>query len=283
MKNHLSLLKSDFIRWLKSDKQMLTFFALIYSYLYVITPMREYSEYFNEPLGLTEAFVTLMGNGFSMVVITITFLMLIIDFPDMSSNAAFVLYRTGRKRWLRNQCLFVMFAAFFFMLVLVLFSVITTANISFSGVNAWSNAVNEINDPVNNELKTTYPLGVADLSIVNNFRPYKATAHCFILMFLQMTLFGQLQICLTVRFNRITAMVADITFLVCGLYFWNSRGEAQWFFTIANSTCGWHFDPLYNITVYPIWASYAYMITLNVIVLAASGFFVRKKSFVLGK
>lgn len=276
--NRFSLLKSDFVRFLKSDKQMLLLLALIYLYTYVIDPIREYANFFTEPIGIAEGFVTMFGNGFSIVIITISFLMLIIDFPDMGANATFVLHRTGRKRWLENQCVFVFLATLYFMTVLLLFSVITTADISFV-LNAWSNAATKINSDTYAQLRTQYPLGVLDLSVLNNFRPYTAALLGYILMFLQLTFFGQLQICLTVRYNRIIAMCVNLILLVIGLYLWNSDNPVKWLFTIANANCGWHYDHIYNITKFPIEGSVIYLSVLNITVFLLSNIFVQKKSF----
>lgn len=276
-----SLLKSDFIRWLKSDKQILLALCYICFSMYVIVPMRDFASVFDEPLNIFEAYLTFLGNGFSMIIIIIVFMFLIIDFPDLSANSIFILSRTGRKRWLNNQLAFVYLAAATYMLLIFLFSIVTTADISFAA-NGWSNVLYEINMTENTDMKIQNALAVLDTSIFNNFRPYEALLYNSILMFLQITFFGQLQICLTVRFNKIIAIFVNMLFIVAGVILWNAGSWLKWFFTISNSTVGWHNDGFFSKSFYPLWASFAYMIGLNLIIYISSNRFVKNRSFMLG-
>ena len=67
----LSLIRSELTNWFLSDKQMMLAVSLIYSSVYVIKPLRETAAFFNEPLNCFECFLTLLGNGFSMMVIVL--------------------------------------------------------------------------------------------------------------------------------------------------------------------------------------------------------------------
>ena len=278
----LSLMRSELTRWLRSDKQMLLAVTLIYSTSYILLPLREISAYFREPLNLFEGFLTLLGNGFSMMVLVLVYLFLIIDYPDLTGNALFVIARLGRKRWLRNQLAFVYLTSAVYLLAVFLFSLLLTGDISFVA-NGWSNTMRQLLTESNADLRTQNMLAVLHESIQNYYRPYEAMWKSTLLMFLQITLFGQLQICLTVRFNKLAAVFVNLLIVSAGALFWNARHWAQWFFPISNATVGWHHAAFFNQEIFPLWGSALYLIAGNLLLLLYSGYCAKRCDFMLGR
>lgn len=274
------LIKSNYITWLLSDKQIMTAVSLMFLYMYTIMPLIEFAAIFNEPLGLFESYMTFLGNGYCMPIFIIALLITIIDFPDLNSNAGFVLMRTGRKKWYANQILFLFMAIITYMVILFVFSIIFTAGISFI-LNGWSNVTHNLQLSVNEDLKNKYPLATVDLSIINNFRPYAALVYSIILMVLQLLFHGQLQVFLTIRFNRIVGICSSIGVLGIGLALWASSSNLKWIFPLANSTIGWHYGKLYRETTFPLWISFAYFIVVNLVLYVLGQRNVKNKQFYL--
>lgn len=278
----LSLIRSELTNWFLSDKQMMLAVSLIYSSVYVIKPLRETAAFFNEPLNCFECFLTLLGNGFSMMVIVLVYMTLIIDYPDLTGNALFVISRLGRKRWLRNQLIFVYITAAIYLFSIFLFCLLLSQDVSF-WANGWSNVVRQLLAIENEDLRNQNIMAVLDASIQNNYRPYEAMFWNTILMYLQVVLFGQLQICLTVRINKIVALIVNILIIVSGAMFWHAHHWLQWLFPIANATVGWHNTGFLNQSIYPLWASTIYLLIGNVALLMCSDHFAKKCDFMLGR
>lgn len=274
------LVKSNYIAWLLSDKQIMTAVSLMFLYMYTIMPLIECSALFNEPLGLFEPYLTFLGNGYCMPIFIIALLITIIDFPEINNNAGFVLMRTGRKRWYANQIVFLLMVIITYMVILLIFSVVFTAGTSFI-LNGWSNVTNNLQLSANLNLKNKYPLATIDLSIINNFRPYAALVYSIILMVLQLLFHGQLQVFLTIRYNRIVGICSSIGILGIGLASWASSSNLRWIFPLANSTIGWHYNKLFRETEYPLWISFVYLVVINLIVYVLGQRSIKNKQFYL--
>lgn len=274
------LIKSTYMAWLLSDKQLMTFVAFICIYLYTISPIKDCAAYFNEPINLLEPFITIIGNAYCIPIVSIAFLITIIDFPDIGNNATFVLIRTGRRKWYYNQMIFLIAAIFTYMIALFLFSIIFTSGISFM-INGWSNTVNNLELEMYRDLKNKNLLATIDLSILNNFRPYTAIKYSIILTVLHLILHGQLQIYFSMKFNRIAGICSSIGILGIGLALWTASSNIKWIFPFANSTIGWHYDKYFNETLLPLWVSFAYLITLNIVLYIMGQVNVKKKQLYL--
>ncbi len=276
----LYLAKSEYQRWIKSDKQLITAFSLIFYYIYVIKPLTEYSAILNEPTNILEAFIIILSNGYTIPVLIITFMVLMIDNPNINRNSLFVMLRTGRTKWYINQLIFVITAILSFVLLLLLFSSLLIVKNSFIA-NGWSIAVNDIHLEVFNEIKRKYPLAILDLSIINNFTPYKAVILSIVFIFLYLLFTVQIQMCFTLKFNKIIGMAVNLSILSGGLVLWITNSPLKWIFPMANSTIGWHYNELFNKTEFPIILSLVYLIIINVIAFITGKNIIKNKNITL--
>lgn len=280
MKTFLSMIKSNYLRWIKNDKQIITFFLLICLYVYTIQPFMEYSAGFNEPVNLVETYLIFIGNGYIIPLIILTFLILMIDFPDISGNATFLLMRTGRKKWYNIQTVSVICMAVSFMVSLFVFSVIFVIKDAYVA-NGWSSPVRMIHLEQNQELKTKYLMAVLDMSVIHNFSPYEAMMEGSILMLLHMMFAVQFQMVLSLKYNKMVGMCGNLILLGLGLALWTAENPAKWLFPLANSITGWHYGEVLNETHYPIILSFFYMIGINVIIYFIGLKIIRKKALTL--
>lgn len=280
----LGMIKSTYISWLKNDKQIFFLLLLVCLYMYVISPLIICSENMKQPLCFIEPYMSFVGNGFCMPLIVMTFLITIMDFPDISGNITFVLHRCGKRKWYHAQLTFLVMSILTFLILLFVFSIIFTGSISFM-TNGWSNTMINLNKESIEEykqLKDMYPLAVTDLSIINHFRPYGAAVYNTVLTILMLTFHGQLQICLSIRFNKGIGCITSISVLGLGLLTWAASSKLKWFFPLANSTIGWHYNELFQETIYPEYLSLIYMILINVLIYIAGRLVIKRKQFYLG-
>ena len=274
--------RSVWLTWLSSDKQIITAVSLICLYMYVISPLRECGAVFgDEPLQFLEPFLTMLCNGFCMPVVILAFLISIIDYPDTSGNVTFILSRIGRTRWYFGQVLFLSAAIVTFLAVLFVFPLPFTGMQSYL-LNGWSNISLNLQDDFYLDLRTQYPLACIDLSVINHFRPYEALWVSLLFTFLNLLLHGQIQMYLSLRFQRTVGVVGSVLVLGFGLVTWASQTPARWLLPFSHGTVGWHYDKLFQITEMPVSLSLGYLIAGNVLIFALSTYTLRKKQLWLG-
>lgn len=274
------MVKSEYIKWLKSDKQIITAFSLICLYMYVLEPIKKYSMDFGEPINVIEPFIIFLSNGFCMPIILMTFTVLMIDFPDISGNSTFLLIRTGRTKWYKSQIMFVAVSAVSFVLLLLIFSILLMADKAFSA-NIWSNAERLMNNSQYVQLRNQYPLSVLDLSVINNFNVITATIYAIILNILHLIFTAQFQMTLSLRFNKMIGLCGNLLVIGLGLISWAGDNKFKWLLPLSHSTIGWHYDELYNKTQFPILSSLFYMVAINIFVYVAGKKVIQKKMLTL--
>jgi len=259
------MVKSEYIKWLKSDKQIITAFSLICLYMYVLEPIKKYTLDFGEPINVIEPFIVFLTNGYCIPIILMTFMVLMIDFPDISGNSTFLLIRTGRTKWYRCQVMFVIVSAVSLIALFLIFAFFLMADKAYFA-NVWSNVQRLMNNSQYSQLRDQYPLSVLDLSVINNFGAAKATLYAIILMLLHLVFTAQLQMVLSLRFNKMIGLCGNLLVIGLGLISWMNDIKLKWLLPLSHSTIGWHYDELYNKTIFPIWASLIYMIAINAVI-----------------
>ncbi|MCM1009124.1 MAG: hypothetical protein NC485_14645 [Ruminococcus flavefaciens] len=280
MKSFFNMVKSEYIKWLKGDKQIITAFSLICLYMYVLEPIKKYSVDLGEPVNVIEPFIIFLTNGFCIPIIIMTFTVLMIDFPDISGNSTFLLIRTGRTKWYKSQVIFVVVSAVSFIFLLLIFSILLMADSAFSA-NIWSNTERLINNAQYIQLRNQYPLSVLDLSVINNFSVIKATLYAIILTILYLVFTAQFQMTLSLRFNKMIGLCGNLLIIGLGLLSWAGDSKLKWLLPLSHSTIGWHYDELYNKTQFPIFLSLLYMIAINIFIYAAGKRVMQKKMLTL--
>lgn len=280
LRTAFNIIRADFVKWLRSDKQLVTAFAFICFYMYVLDPISICSDNLGEPINLLEPFLVILGNGFCIPIVLIAFVVLMIDFPDISGNTTFLLLRSGRMKWYRSQILFITLASIIFILAIFIFSSLASMSNAFLA-NVWSNEAKLMSSPQYEELRIEYPLAVLDMSVINNYSIITAFIYAVVLMILHLIFTAQLQMVLSLRFNKIIGICGNLIVLGFGLVLWAAENNLKWLFPFANSTIGWHYDELYNKTEFPILLSLIYMIIINIIMYFAGKKVISKKMLTL--
>lgn len=262
MRLFLGIIKSEYIKWLKSDKQLMTAFSMIFLYMYSLEIINKYSAEMGEPINLFEPLAIFMSNLYIIPILVLTFAVLMIDFPDISANATFMLIRSGRTKWYSGQVAFVYVAAVSFIGILFIYTAIFTQKNAFVA-NLWSSAERLINTLEYQEIRSKNPLSYLDLSIINNYTVAQATVYGAILMTLHLALSSQVQMVLSLKFNKMMGLLANASLLALGMITWWADSPAKWLFPLAHSTVVYHYDELFNRVNFPILGSFLYLAAAN--------------------
>ena len=255
---------SEYIKWLTNDKQILCGFTFILLYVLSVSAMKEYSRMFGEPVNSLEPYMAFITNPLCVTVILLTSAVMMLDFPDISANAAFVMIRTGRARWYYAQVGFAAAAGLTALLVLLIFGIAAINPLGFVG-NVWSNSSKLIHSPETaiKTFKDAHSLCYIDMSVMNNFTVAGAAITGSLLMLLYMTFSAQLQMTLTLRFNKIIGLAANLVLLGAGMALQLSDVGLRWLLPFAHSNVGLHYDELFNEMRFPISGSLAYLLAAN--------------------
>ena len=276
----MGIIKSEYIKWLKSDKQLMTAFSMIFLYMYSLEIINKYSAEMGEPINLFEPLAIFMSNLYIIPILVLTFAVLMIDFPDISANSTFMLIRSGRTNWYSGQVVFVYAAAVSFIGIFFIYTAIFTQKNAFAA-NLWSNAERLINTLEYQEIRSKNPLSYLDLSIVNNYTVAQATVYGVILMTLHLALSSQVQMVLSLKFNKMVGLLANAALLALGMIAWWADSPAKWLFPLAHSTVVYHYDELFNRVNFPISGSFAYLAAANVLLYFAGKYVIKQKNLSL--
>ena len=250
------------MKWLKSDKQLMTAFSMIFLYMYSLDIINKYSAEMGEPINLFEPLAIFMSNLYIIPILVLTFAVLMIDFPDISANSTFMLIRSGRTKWYSGQVVFVYAAAVSFIGIFFIYTAIFTQQNAFVA-NLWSNAERLINSVSYSKLKADSPMAYLDLSIINNYTVLTATFCGAVLTVLHIALSSQIQMVLSLKFNKMIGLLANASLLALGMITWWSDSPAKWLFPLAHSTVVYHYNELFNKVNFPIFGSFAYLAAAN--------------------
>lgn len=260
-KKSLIVLKAAYVRWLFSSRLLVFAFAYMFFYVYFIEPLCRLSDYFSTPLNAVEPFVSLINNGYFLPLTALTYLILISDHPKLDDSGTFILFRTGRYAWILGQIWFLVCSALTFMGFLLISSMLSVMDRSFC-INAWSLVSKRAIRPENTELRTLYPFAVIDGSVIRQSRAFTAVLHGILLMLMFMLSVGMILMIFSLLRKKIFGVFVNLSFIATGLALWTVDVNVKWFFPIANSAFGWHYDSVYDITIRPIGYSYCYFFIL---------------------
>ena len=274
------IIKSEYIKWIKSDKQLITAFFMIFLYMYSLEIIKKYSLEMSEPINLFEPLAIFMSNFYIIPILVLTFAVLMIDFPDISANSTFMIIRAGRSRWYSGQVAFVYVAAVSFVGVFFLYSSIIIQSNAFVA-NVWSNVERLVNGISYSDFRTNNPMAYLGLSIINNFTVSEATIYGVVLMVLHLALSSQLQMILSLVFNKMIGLLGNIMLLAFGMVSWWANNSIKWLFPLTHATVAYHYDELFNRINFPIWGSFIYLAVANILLYFTGRHIIRRKMLTL--
>ena len=264
MKLFLGIIKSEYIKWIKSDKQLMTAFSMIFLYMYSLEIINKYTLEVGEPINIFEPLAIFMSNFYIIPILVLTFAVLMIDFPDISANSTFMLIRAGRTRWYKGQVIFVYVAAASFIGIFFVYTAVVTQSNAFVA-NLWSNAERFVNGVSYSDFRSQNPMAYLDLSIINNYTVFAATVYGVVLMVMHLALSSQLQMVLSLRFNKMIGLLGNAALLALGMVSWWADSGIKWLFPLAHSTVVFHYDELFNKVNFPISGSFLYLAAVNLL------------------
>ena len=99
MKKIMSTAKTEYLKWIYDARMIIIPILNIFLYTFAIEPLLVNAQMMEKPLNLFEPFIAVANSGVILMIIPLTFMTLISDFPKIDTNTRF-LYMSHRSNQL---------------------------------------------------------------------------------------------------------------------------------------------------------------------------------------
>lgn len=277
MKKIATLIKYEFSETIRRPKILLVLFFLIVLFESDISPIKNVYGETGLRLGVLEPFVLMCTRSVNIILIPLIFIILINDFPNCKTDY-FRMIRLGKREWLIGEIAFIFLFSFAMIAVLLIGTIIPVTDISdFS--NEWSGFMTSLNESFPeiyiHNLRITL-----DASVVIQSLPVSAAVYSFLIMWLNLVIYGLLLLLGTITSRRMTALTATLATVFIGGAATFFSGGAKWIFPIAHSQIGLHYNSIFSKVNFPVFMSYVYLAAAAIAIVIICGRLIKNMTFV---
>ena len=113
---------------MRSTKVIILCLFLIFVNIQVIDPLREVSQSMNGKLSVLEPFIAISNSGIVLLILPLFYIVMMADYPRQGGVEYFFRIRSSQRKWIAGQLLFSFLASVIVVAVVVLGSVILSAD-----------------------------------------------------------------------------------------------------------------------------------------------------------
>lgn len=277
MNKIISVIKYEFFETIRRPKILLVLFFLVVFYESDLAPIREICIETGLSLNIFEPFVLMCTRGVNIILIPLIFIVLISGFPNCKTDY-FRMIRISRRGWLIGEIAFLFLFSFVVMIVLLVGTIVPIVDIA-SVSSLWSDFMTALREDFP-EIYIHNIRVTLDASITTHSLPISAVVYSFLIMWLNLIVYGLLILLGTVTSKRISFLSAALASAFiggCSTYF--SSG-IKWFFPIAHTQLGLHYNSIYSKIHFPVFMSYIYLLFGVAVIIVICRQFIKKTNFV---
>lgn len=257
---------SEYRKWITDTRMILLLLLTIFVYSSAVKPLIANAELYGELINIIEPLIGVLNSGSVLLIVSLTFTVLIADFPATDQSTMLVIFRTSRKSWVLGQFFCLTLMSLSFLLLLFVVSSLPALHISFL-YNNWSNTVTNFG-VMFPELKENTGASLIPASLFNQMPPVNAAVLSIWLNLLLLLTIGLLFLFFTLKGHKITGIVVCISIEALGTAFSSINSKLMWIFPFAHSVLKTHFTYFFRKEIVPLWYSYLYFFII-IAVLAA--------------
>ena len=256
----LALLES--IRILRSSKCLILLICGVFININVIDPIRELSHQMGEKVSFLEPFAALSNSGFVLLFIPLLYLVMMSDFPDNTSFRYFYCSRMSKKRWVVNQVFCIYISALLYLMTVILFTVILSADFISFRVD-FSDAVRyyAVTFP---ERSFSYVALLFPLNMLNQMTLMEVVNYSLFALYMYLILLVQITLFFSIIQKKIIGIVLDFIIVFVGMVLSSIDTGFQWVFPLSHTVSWWHFREVAAKPIFPLEYSIIYLLTINV-------------------
>lgn len=276
MKKIFSIIKYEFSETIRRPKILLVLFFIVLLYESDIVPIRKICGETGLTLNVFEPFVMMCTRSVNIILIPLIFIVLINDFPNCKTDY-FRMIRISRREWLIGEIGFIVLLSFLMTLVLLIGTILPVMDISFTA-NTWSRFMTTLRENYN-EIYVRNIRVTLDASILTHSLPVSAVVYSFLIMWLNLIIYGSLLLLGTVTSKRMVFLVSTLSLAFIGgcAVFFNSG--IKWVFPIVHTQLGLHYNSIFSKINFPVYMTYIYLAAAAVIIVVICGVLVKKTMF----
>lgn len=275
IKQILGVARTEFIGWITNPRIIIVGVLLIFIKTLAIEPLAARADKFGESLIFFEPFVAVGNSSVLAMFIPLVFLVLISDYPKLHGNALFFISRTGKRRWLMGQIVFLITA------VAVILAVILLMSILFSGGqfgDNWSDAVRKYNARFPNEA-FNFDSQLLPSNLYNQIPMLTAVVQTFVLMGMYLLSLSLVMYLFKILFNNSSGLAAAVVLIAAGAVTSSLNTALMWAFPMANTIVWMHYTEILSEPIYPVWSSFVYFGGLLTVLISLNFLALKKLKF----
>lgn len=278
MKQVFAVARSEYGEWTANPRMFILAGGVLFIYVFIVSPMREKILLMNnQPINFFEPYLAVIHSDFTMLLLPVCYLLLMSDFPKIRANTFFLLYRTGRVKWLLGQLLFFVMAAFTFMAVTFSVSIIFTASNSYF-YNGWSLVT--LNFHLEHpEMAGGFYDSLIPAAVYNHMYPFQDALITTLFLIGYFIIIGLVMA--ACRIKNKGSIGISLAALIIGLgyaTFWTDI-PLKWAFPMSNSLIFLHYTGYLSGEKFPLIYSVIYFPTLILLLLITVLILIKKSDF----
>lgn len=257
MKRTWAVARGEYLCWLIQPRMLIIGVLLIFMQSLAIEPLMERAEKMDVPMNGLEPFVAVGNSGQLVMLIPFVFLILLSDYPRMSSNSLLQICRTGRFTWIAGQMLFLCLA------ILTYLGMILAGSLIFAGVNLssmeWSDAVTKYNSVFPNEYGNFASM-LLPSNLYNQIPLTKAVVLTFGYLFLYLLLLSLVLYVFKLTQIPTMGLICAVFMIACGVLTCALHTKLMWAFPMAHTIPWLHYEEILEKPIVPIWLTNIYWV-----------------------
>jgi len=257
MKKIWNVTRSEYICWLMQPRILIIGVLILFTHSLTIEPLMERAAKMGTTLNSFEPFVAIGNSGKLVMLIPFVFLILLSDYPRMSSNNMLLLSRTGKNTWLWGQIIFLALA------ILTYLAAILIGSIAISGINLgcmeWSDAVTKY-DSVYPEEYGNFNSLLLPSNLYNQMSLAEAVISTFCYLFVYLLFLSLILYFFKLLHTSTIGLMAIILIIACGVLTCALRTKAMWLFPMAHTITWLHYDEILQKPLIPLAITNGYWI-----------------------
>lgn len=273
----LSIIKYEFLETIRRPKILLLLFFLVVFYESDLSPIKDICGETGLGLNIFEPFVLMCTRSVNIILIPLIFIVLISGFPNCKADH-FRMIRTKKVEWLIGEIGFLVLFSFVITLVLLIGTIVPIVNIA-NASNAWSDFMTALRERFP-EMYFRNARVTLDASVIIHSLPISATVYSFLIMWLNLIIYGLLILLGTITSKRMIALAATLASAFIGgcSVFFNSG--LKWIFPITHTQLGLHYNSIFSKINFPIYMSYIYLAAVIIVIIIICGRLIKNTMFI---
>lgn len=257
----------EYRKWFSLKKMLILLFSILFLGEYIFSDMARVAEETGLSINILEPMDLVLSFQFYMLVIPLIFIVLLSGFPDKSGGNIFVMMRATRRIWLAGQfvfgllvgvtCLGAFFAASFLWI-----------GKDVVRQNQWSEFMTDIYERFP-EIYGQNDRLFLESGTMSHGTPVRVMVMGVLLMLQILCLFRLLE-------RRKLGLLIAVGITVLGATAVSYIKSLKWIFPLTHAIFGEHFDRFYAQPLVPLWISALYFTVLNVGLLFANLYLVKR-------